>query len=196
MHITRVRQAYAMRFVAVGLGIVAAAVMLGATAHEMSLHAAEEGAFHYWSAVGSTGTIDSKDLGIYKTSGVTISVPNRASFPAKLNVRFTIPPVRNLIDPPADNRFIGVVYRDNGDDARIVCRLRRVSQTTGAITTLMRFDSDEYAESDEFQRRTAIEVDPGWSYNFSQFSYYLDVIITRRSREGAPALDVVQVGTN
>jgi len=153
------------------------------------------GFLQYWTAVGSTGAVDPEDLGIVKTRESEIFIPNNAAAPARLNVRYNVTPVRNLTVPDGERYAISMVYRDNGEGARIIARLKRVDRIGGETTTLLTLDSDAFAPSDDFQEQAVIVNDPEWDFNFSLAGYFIDVTITRLSSEGDPRLRIIQTGT-
>jgi len=185
----------------------AAALMLGAASARPAVSAAADadgppwgdglpqaGMIQYHTSVATTGAIQPDHLGIANVKGGKLAIKNSAEFPARLVSRYNVTSVPNLIEP-GPTAFIFALVRDNGDDARVVMRLKSVDRATGDETTLLTADSDSLTPSDDLQT-LYLEVDDGSVvFNFSSNSYYIEVVITRSARAGKPAIKYAWVGT-
>ncbi|MHC4948021.1 MAG: hypothetical protein ACYTG1_07140 [Planctomycetota bacterium] len=157
---------------------------------------AEDGiAFNYWGAAGSTGTIDESDRDLYNTRGAKIQVQTAAATPAVLNVRYSVVPVENLVDPAGPVVFLQLLYKDNGDDARVVAKLKEYNVETGDTTVRLVFDSDDFEAAGSLQRNFVLEEEPLWAFDFTMNAYFVDVAITKGSAGAKPSVGMIQVGT-
>jgi hypothetical protein len=148
-----------------------------------------------WTAVGTTGTVDEEDLSIVDMVGTaTVQVKSTAPLPSTVDIRYNIVAVEGVFSP-SEGISMQVRFRDNGTGGRVVARLRQISFSTGAITTLLVLDSDTFPASNGFQTRS-VSTCGGNVFNFLNNAYYIDLTITKFNTTGAPALQLLQVGGN
>jgi len=150
------------------------------------------GSSHYWNSVGSAGTIDEDDLDIAKLGGPTITILNSASVPATLNVRYDVTVSETFIGTNVED-ILGGFYVDNGPDAQVTLKLKSLNMTTGAITTLMEFDSDDFPQSSTGQVQYVLPGS-GVTYNFNTTVYWVEAAIIRTSSAGRASLSGVFAG--
>jgi len=148
--------------------------------------------YTFWSAPGSAGIVDDADGDLFKTTGSQISTPNGVDFPAVLNLVYPIAATSNLSDPSFTRTFLLLTYRDNGGDARIIARIKETDRDNADVRIVLVFDSNDFAQGDDFQVNFEELVDGG--FDFTDFSYHLEVVMTRSANPGRPTLALVQVG--
>ena len=138
-----------------------------------------------WSAVGSAGFVDERDLDLYQAVGGRMKIRLDAPAQANLNVRYSVIAVRDLFGGPGYR--LSVRYQDNGADARVKVKLNRYSWRTGDTATLMTWDSDDRPPTDGFETDW-IEDCALDELDFSEFVYFFEAVLRRASRGGRPAL--------
>jgi hypothetical protein len=183
------------------VGAIGAAVMLSKGAAE-SAPAAHDGLpgsnpalggdFTFWSAPGSAGIVDDADGDLFKTTGSQVTIPNGVDFPAVLNLVYPITATSTFTDPLHTRTFLLLTYRDNGEQARIIARIKATNRTTAEVSTVLTFDSNDFDQQDDFQTNFDEVVED--TFNFTGFSYHVEVVMTRSANPGRPTLALVQVG--
>ncbi len=142
-----------------------------------------------WTTIGSAGTVDEGDEVSY-TDHIAFLVGESAV------IRYNVVAVDGLFEK-GDNPLLPkptrmtVRFRDNGDNNRLVVRLKRVNLSNGDTDILLTLDSNNYAGSSSFQTRT---VGCGaFDFDFSTYAYYVEATMTRTSLPISTALAGIQI---
>ena len=137
-----------------------------------------------WTMVGSDGTAD-EDGQVIFTDNIAYLESDQAV------VRYNVVAVDGLVDEGPQTFFprMTVRFRDNGSNGRVLVRLKRVSIDGGSTTTLLTLDSNDYQGSSSFQTHsvTACGGD-GFSFDFVNYAYYIEVRLTRTGLPVTPGL--------
>ena len=142
-----------------------------------------------WTTIGSAGLVDEADRGKILFDGSIVTFKPGAE--GMLNLRYNVVAVDGLFG--GDGVELGVRFRDNGSDARVVVRLRRYALEPGESTTLLTLNSNNFGPQENFQLRT--EVDCSLRFNFFDYAYFLDVTLTKTGDAATPALGVIQLAS-
>ena len=146
-----------------------------------------------WFTVGSTGTVDESDLDIYNAKAGTMTILNSAPTRSTLNVRYNITAVEELVGPADVAWQMGVRFRDNGPDARVLVKLREYRIVNGALSTLLVFDSNDFAPATGWQAQIVNIPANSFDFDWNNAAYYLEVIIQRTGSGGRPGLGMVGI---
>ena len=87
----------------------------------------------------------------------------------------------------------GFISTDNGQDERVIVRLKAVDLNTGVVTTLMTLDSNAFAPNALFQFRSVPVCNPPWGFNFNRNAYFVEAILWKGTTAGNPGLTAVQI---
>ena len=145
-----------------------------------------------WTTVGSTGTVDEIDQSeVQFTSGIAMI---RASAPSASTVtlRYNITSTADLNDN-GFNKVMGVRFRDNGTNARVLLYVKGYNINNGSQVTLMSFDSDNYAASNSYQYRTVGDGCGSSSFDFQNYAYYVEARLSRTNSTGYPSLSILRM---
>ena len=147
-----------------------------------------------WTTVASAGTVDEADLNKINyteaTARMNLAVPANSS----AVIRYNVVAVDGLADAGGDGNFLRVRFRDNGQDERVIVRLKSVEIATGIVTTLMTLDSNAYAPNVLFQTQSVGVCAPTWGFNFNRYAYFVEATLLKSATAGNPGLSVVQIG--
>jgi hypothetical protein len=160
--------------------------------------------------VGSTGTVDASSLATYEFKNGAAYV--RSSLhTGTVILRYNVLPVGDLIVPLGsaccEGRALWVRFLDNGNDAQVRVNLKSYNVNTGQITTLITFDSNNYAPASTFQTALSSPTSLGPFFNFSfadgpfngpsnqggDSVYYIEAKLIRTRSGGSPALASVSI---
>lgn len=162
-----------------------------------------------WTTIAAAGTVDEADTSIvlFGTGGFSytgmrnssVTIKSDATLPANLDLRYNVVSVDGLFVRTADEYghefYLNVAYEDNGSSARVLVRLRRLNIATGALTTLLTFDSNNYAQSATYQtqdvRTSACAT--SWEFDFNHYAYYCEAAITKSASTGSAILHAIQI---
>jgi len=142
-----------------------------------------------WTTVGSCGIVDEADGGLYTFSNARVEMPPAAG--GTLDLRYNIVSVDGLLNP-LDGWLMTCRFRDNGVDARVLVRLRRLDLATGADVALMTFDSNAFAAAAGYQVQSIVDCF-GFTFDFVNFAYYLHVSLIKTTSQGSPGLAEVRI---
>lgn len=150
--------------------------------------------FKPWTTVASAGTVDEADVNKVNyteaTARLNLAVPAYSS----AVIRYNVVAVDGLADAGGDGNFLKVRFRDNGQDERVIVRLKSVDINTGIVTTLMTLDSNAYAPNVLFQAQTVAVCGPNWHFDFNRNAYFVEATLSKGATAGNPGLSVVQIG--
>ena len=146
-----------------------------------------------WMTVASAGAVDDADGEIYNAKAGTMTIRSDAPGRSFLNVRYNVVAVEELVGPADDVWQMGVRYRDNGPEARVLVKLREYRLLDGGLSTLWVFDSDDFAASSQWQTRVIERATSAFDFDWNNASYYLEVIISRDDASGRPGLGMVGI---
>lgn len=152
-----------------------------------------------WTSVASTGTVDERNVNEIIFGGPFATFSNTVSGYARAIIRYNVVAVDGLFAQagPMTWPSLGVNYRDDGSDARVVVYLREyefgANPMNPPLNTRIVFDSDLYPPSNDYQTRTIgncgefneIQFVPG---NLNARAYFLEVNLVRNSANGNPGL--------
>jgi hypothetical protein len=153
-----------------------------------------------WTSVGSAGTVDEDSLDRILLHTAIAQV--RDTGPASVStVRYNIVAVEGLFGGDGGINLTAR-FLDAHDDDQVLLLLRQSSVLTGALTTLVVLDSNDYPPSFSYQTRSV--CNPDGRFDFSQNAYYIEAILTKAAarREAGkgglqvlltPALAILQV---
>lgn len=159
--------------------------------------------------VASTGTVDPASLSSALFSGQLVFIkPGLAT--GTVTIRYNILPVDDLTtvltNPAVQARELVVRYMDNGPGAQVLVKLKQYNVNTGAVTTLLTFNSKNFPSQTGFQQPI-----PG-PMNFFNFSfadgpingvndqggdsvYYIEATLIRTAPSGNPGLGSIRLVT-
>ncbi|HEY1940392.1 MAG TPA: hypothetical protein VGJ33_20865 [Candidatus Angelobacter sp.] len=146
--------------------------------------------------VGSTGTVDPNSVNLVKYINGRVELRNDAPVGSVAFIRYNVLPVRDLAQElnSIEYRVFDARFLDNGA-GHVFLSLIQVNQSTGALTTLMTFDSNSSSPSDSYQRGNT----PGnptfnfiWadseSFDPSDNVYYVEAQLSRNATGGQAGL--------
>jgi hypothetical protein len=142
-----------------------------------------------WTTIGSVGTVDEEDRSKVLLSGSVVTFKPEAT--GTLNLRYNVVSVEGLFGGVGAE--LGVRFRDNGANARVMVRLRRYALETGETATLLTLNSNNFEAQEGFQLGT--EFDCTMRFDFFNYAYFLDVTLTKSTVNGAPALGIIQIAS-
>ncbi len=154
-----------------------------------------------WSA--STGTPDPTGASLIHFNGATAAIAPHAPVGTSVKLRYNIVLAGNLLQntndlTPGECRQLVVRFLDNGAGAHVTLALRQHNLVTGAVTTLLTFDSNSAPSAAGYQMSTS----PCGVFNFrfadqalnatvdSSFLnvYYIEATLTRTAAGGNAGL--------
>lgn len=145
----------------------------------------------WWTTVASTGTVDEADISIYEVSGPNIYLKSNAPLPANLDVRYNVVAVDGLVE--SNYQKMRIRYKDNGNSARVIVRLKETNITSGNTYTRMTFDSNSYPQLSSYQTRTIEYYGSWWGFDFMNNIYFVETSINKTSIYGTPVLVGIQI---
>lgn len=145
-----------------------------------------------WTTAGSAGTVDEADLAIVSLSGPYATHAAAAPVISTVDIRYNVVDLDGLHG--WDRYLLKVRFLDNGAAARVIVRLKEYSLVNGNLITRMTFDSNAFAGNAAYQTQSVSSACwPGWSFNFDQNVYFLEVEIQRTGAGGAAGVAAIQI---
>jgi len=145
-----------------------------------------------WTSIGAVGMVDDGE--------VTFTGPLAYLESDSAVLRYNVVSVEGLFENAGalpTRTFLRARFRDNGDNNRVVVRLRSQRLTganAGDIATLMTIDSNDYPGSSSFQTRS-IWCDGGaFEFDFANHAYFVEVTMTRTGLPVTAGLAAIQIG--
>lgn len=147
-----------------------------------------------WTTVGSAGTVDesSTDVRFHLNHASLVSKAGEFS---SGKIRYNVTAVDNLFS--GGFPIMKFTYIDNGPSARVSARLIRTDLKNGAGKTILRFDSNDFPETN---RRQQQEVTPACNaflpFDFENYAYFIEVSLVQDNRTSDKAsLEAIQIKT-
>ncbi|MBL8203596.1 MAG: hypothetical protein JNM09_05145 [Blastocatellia bacterium] len=154
---------------------------------------ADNGFAKPWTTVASAGTVDEADLNKVNYSEATARLNLATPANTTAVIRYNVVALDGLVDAGGDGYSLAVRFRDNGQDERVIVRLKAVDLNTGIVTTLMTLDSNAFAPNALFQLRSVPVCWPNWNFNFNRNAYFVEAILWKGTTAGNPGLTAVQI---
>jgi hypothetical protein len=188
-----------IRFLAHGRRMVMLCLLIAGLSHAA--------AAQIW--VASTGTPDESSTSAVQFNGQLAFIRSSLST-GRVTLRYNVLPVGNLISPVTqpccESRALMVRFLDNGDGAQVIVTLKRYNVRTGALTTLLTFDSNRFPVHAGFQEPVPT-IDDGNFFNFSfaegpaegpqdqggDSAYYIEATLIRSKPGGNPGLGSIRL---
>jgi hypothetical protein len=146
-----------------------------------------------WTSIGSTGAIQ---LGTYSNSGASMFLSSPSGI-----LRYNVVAVDGLLDTDGPLAFPGRAYiralfRDPSAASRVTVNLRRTRISDGFTANVagLFIDSNSYPVSSGFQTRQVRVCGDVPPFDFVNYVYYVEVIMTRASGDISPAISAIQIG--
>jgi hypothetical protein len=151
-----------------------------------------------WTSVGSAGTVDEDSLNRILLHNAIAQVKDTGPASAS-TIRYNIVAVEGLFG--GDGINLTARFLDAHDADQVLLLLRQANLSTGALTTLVVLDSNDYPPSFGYQVRSVCNSEG--RFDFSQNAYYIETILTKAARRvpangglqvlSTPALAILQV---
>jgi len=145
-----------------------------------------------WTTIGAVGAVDDGE--------VTYTGPLAYLASDSAVLRYNVVAVEGLFatsGPLPTRTILTARFRDNGDNNHVVVRLKSQRLTgpdAGDIATLMTIDSNDYPGSSSFQTRSIWCDGGGFSFDFVNYAYFVEVTMTRTALPITPGLAAIQIG--
>ena len=142
-----------------------------------------------WTTVGSDGTPDDSNRNAVIFTGTVAEVSQ--GFIGTVRMRYNVDQT-TLDGQPVE---LKVRYRDNGARARVIVRLKEHNFTTGDVTDVVSFDSDDEVASADFQIGSALSCTLTESHllDFSQNAYYIEIELRKTGSRGDPGVSQIRL---
>lgn len=158
--------------------------------------------------VATTGTADPSTVSMATFNGSAALI--KGTNPGKVVLRYNILPTNemlvNVTQPCCEGRALWVRFLDNGDGAQVLVNVKRVNVTTGQTTTILSFDSNNFAAQSTFQDATPNSgLGPLVNFSFAEgpfngstneggdSAYYIEATLIRSATGGTPGLQSVGI---
>jgi hypothetical protein len=148
-----------------------------------------------WTTAAAAGTVDDEDQGIASlgTDG-SLRLLASAAPPATLDARYNVVAVDGVAPGSPLTWALRVRYADAGDASQVIVRLRKMSVATGAIATLLTFDSNGLPAS--LSPQLKLSPTSTFTFDFDANVYFVEAQLKRTGAAGSPVLYAVQIITS
>ena len=146
--------------------------------------------------VGSTGTVDPNSTNLVKYIDGRVELRNDAPVGSVAFIRYNVLPVRDLAADlnSIEYRVFAARFLDDGA-GHVFLSLKQVNLSTGAITTLMTFDSNASSPSASYQE-TNTPGNPTFNFTWADSDgfnpndcvYYVEAQLSRNAASGQAGL--------
>jgi hypothetical protein len=161
--------------------------------------------------VASTGTVDESSTSKFQFNGGAAFLRSSVTSGSVI-LRYNVLPAGKLLTPITDSccqaRALVVRFLDNGSAAQVFVTLKRYNVRTGQVTTLLTFDSNNFAPRSGFQERIPT-ISDGKFFNLSFADgptegaddrggnnvYYIEAALIRSATGGTPGLASIRLVT-
>ena len=169
----------------VSLLLILATITAGIPSAAYSLQGIRQRA---WTTVGSAGTVDVPDLPFVAFDGPVASLIANAPDYSSVDIRYNVLPVEGLYrfpDPTWARYSLDVRYRDEVNAASaikkapeitVLVMLKSMKLSTGAVTTLLTFNSNDFAAAPGFQRQHS--QSDFFIFEFNENAYWIEAQLT------------------
>ena len=151
--------------------------------------------------IASTGTVDPSSLSTYQFVGQLAFVRSSVKT-GTVTLRYNVLPTADLLtplNPCCEFRTLDVRFLDNGPGARVVVKLKQYVVATGQVTTLITFDSNNFAPQPAFQEGFPFLFGNGVNFSFAELggccAYYVEAKLIRSAPGGTPGLGAIMIET-
>ena len=157
---------------------------------------ADDGVLVYYGdwQIGSTGIVDEADVNKISFSGARAILKTSAGNTSAV-IRYSVRPPIAGESAEIVQTMMRMRYKDNGDGARVVARLKvwfNDGDGEGTTSTLMILDSNENTQLPTLQQFGTF--DASGDIDFDLFAvYYIEVTLTRSSSGGTPEIGAVEM---
>jgi len=144
-----------------------------------------------WVTIGSVGTPDSSSSTRVQFTGTSVAF--RAVESGSAIIRYNVDFSSNLDHSDVS---LSLRYRDDGQYAQVIARLKEQNLQTGVITDLVVFDSNKFAQSPSFQVQTGgttCTLTTSHPLDFSGNSYYIEVELKKSPIGGNPGVSQIRL---
>jgi hypothetical protein len=144
-----------------------------------------------WTSIGSAGIVDEADATEVRYGTTAVDIQPTAAASSSVRIRYNVTATSDLEE--GVNKAMTVRYRDNGPNARVFVFLYRTDIDTGALSTVLSFDSDTRPQSTSYQ--TGGDGDGCWAdgFDFHNYTYHIEVVLQRTSAAGTPTVTALAV---
>jgi len=153
-------------------------------------------AAHAQTWVGSTGTVDPNSVNLVKYINGRVELRNDAPVGSVAFIRYNVLPVRDLATnlTSIEYRIFDARFLDDGA-GHVFLSLIQQNQSTGALTTLMTFDSNASTPSTSYQRANT-PGNPTFNFTWADSDgldpndcvYYVEAQLSRTATGGQAGL--------
>jgi hypothetical protein len=146
-----------------------------------------------WTTIGSDGAEHS---GTFTYSGSSAFQSSASGV-----IRYNVVAVDGLLDTDGPlvspgRPFLRARFRDPSAASRVTVNLRRTRISDGFTANVpgLILDSNNFAASSSFQDRRVHPCDAVPAFDFVNYVYYVEVIMTRAAGDISPAISAIQLG--
>ena len=148
-------------------------------------------ALHGKDWIAATGSIDPASVSKATVSNGAVYVKASSTTTNSVIIRYDIQPAgsnaKPLLSPDGTSsalREVEVRYIDSGSNGHVVVKMRKQDKTTGAISTLCTWDSNNHPQAGSFQIFGGCEVYEDFDWNLpgvtnSRHLYWLEATLTQ-----------------
>ena len=146
--------------------------------------------------VGSTGTVDPNSVNLVKYINGRVELRNDAPVGAIAFIRYNVLPVRDLAQDlqSIEYRIFAARFLDDGA-GHVFLSLNQLNLSTGVVTTLMTFDSNQSSPSASYQEGNT-PGNPSFNFNWADSEsfnsvdsvYYVEAQLSRSAAGGQAGL--------
>jgi hypothetical protein len=151
-----------------------------------------------WTAVGSSGAVRPQDLSRANVSGAQLQIPSSVAS-GNVTAIYNVVAVAGLTPGTTHNWALTARYQDNGAGSQVVFNLKKTNLATGATSTLITLDSNNFTQQAGVQEQSSSNQDQclgpvnNFSFDFGKNVYYVEAVMTKSASDGAPIVSAVTI---